>query len=98
MTRNTDLTSVLFPVELRDAYYETRRRDSTGRTYIKQPVPRHRVVVNAANDLPIAIVGQDYRLIKNYEAVALAEQCFKAFFKTASANEMQVFNVITPQL
>jgi len=97
MARNTNLDSVLFPVALRNVYYETRQRDPNGETYAKHLVPRQRVVVNAELDSPIAIVGQDYRLIKNQEAIAFAEQCFKAFFKTTSANEIQVFNVIAPQ-
>lgn len=58
-----------------------------------QRLPKYRAVVNKENGEILSVVTTSYKLVTNEEAVALAEQAFKAVFSATDTNEMTVFNV-----
>jgi len=86
--RNTDLSKVLFPVEMRPLQY----RDGSG-----SPVHlrSHQVVIDRDMDAPVGVVGSGYQLILNEEALKFAKDCASQLFET-KPSDLEVFNVITP--
>lgn len=99
MERNTDLKSVLFPVEKRPVFFRKARKDLFGNedaepTY--HAVPRFEAIVDVKRNYTFAVVSDRYRLVKNEEALKLGEQRFLKFFSAATADGMEVFNIIQP--
>ena len=97
--RVTDIEAVLFPVERRPIYLRNAKKDLFGNeqgdpTY--HAVPRFEAIVDVKRDYTFAVVSERYRLVKNDEALKLGEQCFLRVFSTATADGMEVFNIVQP--
>lgn len=99
MERNTDLQSLMFPVELRDVYVDVPvGSDSPGRS--KQMIihePRHRAVVNTMTNHIFSVVTDEYKLISNLDAFEIARRIFGQLFHSTNPKEMEVFNIITSE-
>lgn len=95
----TDLDAVLFPVEKRQIYLRDVKNDLFGNEEEQdeyQAVPRFEAIVDIDRNYTFAVVSERYRLVKNEEALKLGEQCFLRVFSTATADGMEVFNIIQP--
>ncbi len=107
--RNTDLETVLFPVEKRPIYLCTPKGDlnpadtsthlfgdneSDDPSY--EQIPRFMAVVDVENNHVFSVVTEKYRLVTNREALTLAADCFLRVFSTATADGMEVFNITQP--
>lgn len=99
--RNTDIQTLLFPVETRPVYFRDAGKDLFGHE-VTDPTPTYRkvnrfvAVVDVERNYTFAVVADGYRLIKNEEALKLGAQCFLRVFSTPTADGMEVFNVIQP--
>lgn len=97
--RIVDLQTVLFSVEKRPVYFRDARKDLFGN---EEPdptfheVPRFEAVVDVERNHTFAVVSDQYRLVKNDEALKLGEQCFLRVFSAPTAEGMAVFNIIQP--
>lgn len=90
MSRNTNLSELLFPVELRDIFLSSEDGNV-------QEIPNYKAVVNLKKSETISIVSKNYRLVTNKEALELAKKCFKQLFNTVNTDDMEIFNIITPK-
>jgi hypothetical protein len=52
--------------------------------------------VDVERNYTFAVVSDQYRLVKNEEALKLGEQCFRQVFSSPTADGMEVFNIIQP--
>ena len=99
-TKNTDINTVLFPVEKRLLYFCDASKNLFGEedsdpTY--HQVPRFEAVVDVERGHTFAVVSENYRLVMNKEALKLGEQCFLQVFSTTTVHGMELFNIILPQ-
>lgn len=86
--RNTDVDSLLFPVEMVDVFFET---PDCGRW----PIRTHKAVINADSGCPLGVVGRGYRLVSNEEALHFGRQCARQLLG-GQANNLEYFNVYAP--
>jgi len=95
------LDMALFQVKLSPIYLERSTRnqddlfDNEENRYSR--VPRFKAVEAEGDGHVFSVVGPDYTLITNQEAIKLGEICFDQVFELTDAKELQVFNVIMPQ-
>lgn len=87
--RNTDVSSVLFPVEMVDIFFTT----SDGKA---QRVDTHKAVVDPQNGVSLGVVSNGYRLVANHEALRFAEKCAAQLF-AVEPGQLEVFNVHSPK-
>jgi len=92
MTRLIDLPAVLFPVELRPILADI--PDSLGDRLV--PVTSKKAIVNLSTRQVLGIVGRDYRLVTNQEALEMAYECCCAVFPESKPIEWQVTAVDAP--
>lgn len=92
MLRKTDLQDIFFPVELRPLFLES----GDGSSKTMRGIPHHRAVVNDENGRVLGIVGKDYRLIKNEQAIELGKQCCMELLGFNEASNLKIFNVLAP--
>lgn len=80
------LQDVLFKVKLQEVYSDFR----FPATLFPLPVgtPDYRAVVNQSNGQIISIVGKNYQLISNEEAIAMGKQIFTQLYPWVKANEL----------
>ena len=80
------LQDVLFKVKLQEVYSDFR----FPATLFSLPVgtPDYRAVVNQSNGQIISIVGKNYQLISNEEAIAMGKQIFTQLYPWVKANEL----------
>jgi len=97
--RITELKTVLFPVERRAIFFRDVPRDLFGNEEADpayHEVGRFEAIVDVERKHTFAVVSEQYRLVTNEEALKLGEQCFLRVFSTATADGMEVFNIIQP--
>ena len=87
--RNTDVESLLFPVEMVNVFF--RLPDGSTRY-----VDTHKAVVNMLDGMALGVVSNAYRLVTNHEALVFAEKCAMQLFGVES-NKIEVFNVHSPR-
>jgi hypothetical protein len=92
MARLIKLEDVLFPVEEHPVY--VRVSDSTHERQLS--VPAKKAIVNRSSMRVLGIVGRDYRLITNREALDLGLQCSRLVFPDTKPNEWEVHVVDAP--
>ncbi|MDE0305377.1 MAG: DUF932 domain-containing protein [Albidovulum sp.] len=95
---------VFFPVELRDLYFvETDQAGRRNRS--RQPptaperyrrVGNRKVIVNVLDDTVVGVVGSNYRLLTNKEAVDAAHKCCSLVFPETHSSEWQINSVDAP--
>ena len=102
MTNEIDFTSpthrideVLFDVKLQNVYSEFRFPN----TLFNLPVstPNYRSVVNQSNGKIISIVGKNYQLVRNREAIEMGKQIFRQLYPDVRSDELIPYKVIAPQ-
>lgn len=89
------LNDVLFDVKLQEVYSDFRY--PTAMTPMKIGTPDYRAVVNQSNGRIIAIVGKNYQLIPNKDAVEMGKQIFIQLYPMVKANELIPYKVVAPQ-
>lgn len=88
--RDTDVESVMFPVEIRPIQYIGADDRPTG-------IWSHKAIINILNGETLGVVGAGYRLVTNQEALDYARTCANALFKKAEPTDFEVFNVYAPR-
>lgn len=88
--RKSDISNLLFPVELRPVYVKNPKTN----TDIK--ISTSLAVVNTKSNEILGIVSKEYQLITNEEALKLGKQCCMEIFGLNSENDMEIFNVYAP--
>lgn len=89
-----NLNEVLFDVELHDVYSNL----SKSGTQNLEPVHAkfHKAIVNKENGHIVSIVGKNYRLITNKEALEMGKYLFCRLYPAVKIEELIPYNVITP--
>lgn len=82
----------MFPVALRDIYFEEPMDEGTLKVSIKD----WKAVVEVERRRTFCVVSDDYRLVTNKEALEFGKQAFKQLFDTVNTDDLVVFNVIAP--
>ena len=102
MTRKTALIEILFPVELRPIFLQLTQKETAqlltgGSSKNYERIPQFKAVVDVERNNVFSVVTERYRLVLNSEAIKLGQECFKTVFTEATAEAMQVFNIISPK-
>jgi hypothetical protein len=92
--RMTDLSRVVFPVELRDVFVDVTPANSAERE-LRRYVG-HKAVVDRRSGRPISVVSNDYRIITHEQAIAYGKQCAETLFEKVDPKGLTIFNVIAP--
>ena len=89
-----NLQDILFKVKLQEVYSEFR----FPATLFNLPVgtPDYRAVVNQSNGQIISIVGKNYQLISNEEAIEMGKQIFTQLYPSVKGNELIPYKVVAP--
>lgn len=91
---SVQLEDVLFGVELQTLYAEVKQPD---KLFTKQmPVPNHFGVINQKSGQVLSVVGKDYRLISNQNALDIGKQLFRQLYPSVKPEELIPFKVIAP--
>lgn len=83
---------LLFPVELRDIFYE--KCDNNGSK--KNAINDYKAVINTDTEYVFSVVSKDYQLVTNEEAIEYGKEAFKQLFDSVDIDELTIFNIITP--
>jgi hypothetical protein len=94
MPRLTNLDDLLFPVEEYPVFASV--RDSSTKNESRLLVPGKKAIVNMANLRVLGIVGRDYRLVTNREALDMAIRCSYEVFPETKPREWAVKAVDAP--
>jgi hypothetical protein len=86
---NDPTTAALFAVELREVYVPMPSEVKVQ--------PQFHAVVDVERSHVFAVVGDDYKLVTNEEAITLGRECFKTIFKLTDVDKMRGFNAILPK-
>jgi hypothetical protein len=106
MARNTDLSAVLFPVELKPVGYTVRAAGHAeaegeleapvGRADFKG-IPQYKAVVRGDTGKVLAVVSDRYQLLHNSRALEMGKTAFTHLFPAAKASDFIVFDVQTTE-
>jgi len=93
-TPTKKMNDVLIDVKLQDIYSEFH----FPRTLFNQPIftRNHRAVVNQRSGEIISVVGSNYKLISNKEAIGIGKQIFIQLYPSVKSNELIPFKVVAP--
>lgn len=103
MPRNTDIKDVVFPVEMRDLYYEgVPYEDAPSQSSLfggkrAVPVPSHKAVVDVERGRALGVVGKAYRLLTNAEALEIAKAAFAQYFESVEPDSFEVYDIVMPK-
>ncbi|HZL11072.1 MAG TPA: DUF932 domain-containing protein [Prolixibacteraceae bacterium] len=88
------LPDILFKVKLQEVHSDFR----FPATLFTLPVgtPHYRAVVNQSNGQIISIVGKNYQLISNEEAIEMGKQIFTQLYPSVKGNELIPYKVVAP--
>jgi hypothetical protein len=88
------LQDVLYKVKLQEVYSEFR----FPATLFNLPVgtPDYRAVVNQSNGQIISIVGKNYQLISNEDAIEMGKQIFTQLYPSVKTSELIPYKVVAP--
>lgn len=88
------LADVLFDVKLQDVYSEFR----FPATLFNQQIStrNHKAVVNQSSGEIISIVGNNYKLISNKEAIEMGKQIFTQLYPSVIPSELIPYKVVAP--
>ena len=88
------LQDILFKVKLQQVYSDFR----FPATLFNLPVgtPNYRAIVNQSDGQIISIVGKNYQLISNEEALEKGKEIFTQLYPFVKPNELIPFKVVTP--
>ena len=86
MPRLTQLDDVLFPVEEHPIFVSLRTEAGERRL----PVPEKKAIVNVKTGRVLGVVGRNYRMVPNREALDWADQCCRTVFPETKPGEWEV--------
>lgn len=88
------IQDILFKVKLQEVYSDFR----FPATLFNLPIgtPDYRAVVNQSNGQIISIVGKNYQLISNEEAIEKGKQIFTQLYPWVKADELIPYKVVAP--
>lgn len=94
-THDKKLDDVLFEVALQPVYSEIKPRNSL----FNRPIGtrNYLAVVNQRDGNIVSIVGKNYKLITNREALAMGKKLFGLLYPFVQPDDLMPFKVITPQ-
>lgn len=107
MPRNTDLSTILFPVELRPVGYEPALNapgtpggdeldiDLCTTAKTTRPIKQYRAVVRGDTGAVFAVVSERYQLLHNSKALDLGQKAFAQLFPEAGADDFTIFDIQT---
>jgi len=87
--RQTDVKSVMFPVETRPVQY-------VGLDGNPRAIESHKAVVNTESGCTLGVVSTGYRLVTNQQALEYARNCALQVFGGKERDSFEVFNVYAP--
>ncbi|MFY9150386.1 MAG: DUF932 domain-containing protein [Prolixibacteraceae bacterium] len=89
-----NIQDILFKVKLQEVYSDFRFPN----TLFKLPVgtPHYHAVVNQAEGKIISIVGKNYQLISNEEALEMGKQIFTQLYPFVKTSELIPYKVVAP--
>lgn len=88
-TRLTELNQVLFPVDMAPVYVKLPNGGF-------QPVPGKRAVLNTETGRAVSVVGDQYQLVTNSQALHYGQLCCESAFPQTAAHEWTVDTVDGP--
>lgn len=94
-TRKTDLKEVLFPVELAPIYIPSRKPPQAPPTM--QHVAEFSAVLDVESRRVFSVVTQDYRLVTNWEAITMGQECLRTVFAGIKSDSMKVYDIKMPK-
>ena len=89
MSRNTNISEILFPVECKPVYLENQRNPIHGFKAITAAIPDK-------GEVTFSVVSNNYELISNADALELGKTIHKKLFPDATSNSFEIFNIISP--
>ena len=100
--RNTDIEEVLFEVEQRPIYFDSKEKsqanlfDGNSQLHFTR-IPDFTAITNVQNDYVFSVVKPSYKLVTNREAVELGKKYFAKVFGGIGKDDLEVFNVTYPK-
>jgi len=92
MPRLNRFDDIFFPVETHPIYASIMA--DKGRKTIS--IPDKKAIVNCKNDRVLGVVGRDYRLVTNEEALNMAYECCRTVFPETKPSEWSVESIDAP--
>ena len=89
MSRNTNISEILFPVECKPVYLENQRNPIHGFKAITAAIPDK-------GEVTFSVVSNNYELISNADALEMGKTIHKKLFPDATSNSFEIFNIISP--
>lgn len=89
MPRNTNVDEILFPVEEQRVFLQG----------YSHPIPGFKAIIgNLGKGIKkiFSIVSDDYKLVKNNEAIQIGKDIHLNLFPKASSDSFEIFNIIVP--
>jgi hypothetical protein len=91
--RDTNIEAALFPIELRNIFFEEPRVTGS----LKVRIPGYKAVVDTKSKKTFSVVSDSYRLVTNREALEFGKQAFNQLFDTVDTDDLAIFNLIQPE-
>lgn len=91
----THLADVLFKVKLQDVYSDFQYPAAKSKSRVD--TPDFRAIVNQSNGRIVSIVGKNYQLISNEEALEKGKQIFTKLYPWVKTDELIPYKVISPK-
>lgn len=93
-----DPAVAFFPVALKPVFIEvTGKEGDLFNASAYQALPRHQAVVDSQGGHVFAVVTEDYHLVTNQQAYALAAEALKSVFDFTALEDMECLNVTMPK-
>ena len=90
-----ELNDVLFDVLLKDVFTTNMKTDGTISS--QQKASNYKAVVNSSNDQILSIVGNNYQLISNKDAVEMGKDIFAQLYPGIKRNDLIPYKIVAPQ-
>jgi hypothetical protein len=89
------LTDVLFDVKFKDVFTTNMKPDGTISSL--QEAYHYKAIVNGSNGQILSIVGNNYQLISNKEALELGKDIFTQLYPNIKRDDLIPYKVVAPQ-
>jgi hypothetical protein len=102
MTRNTDISTILFPVELRPVNYTVAGSETAVSAEVGEPaskseeiksIKQYKAVVRGDTGTVFAVVSDRYELLHNSRALDLGKKAFVHLFPETSPDDFTVYDI-----
>jgi hypothetical protein len=92
--RVTDLSRVIFPIELRDVFVDGAPNGSEARQFSRYL--GHKALVDGRSGRPICVVSDNYRVVTHEQSIVYGKQCVQSLFENIDTTKIQIFNIVSP--